>query len=154
MVREINCAVIVSSKRKLGACQTCVCRLPQTWVIKPLFTIKKKIKNQYKINPRNPWAARMAHFSRGKGERWKKNRNKTLLKEKENKKVADCDRPSDFFQNKSSLVNLISVWWSRSWRTQNFLDFQKRSILSKVMTILCSNSFLKRPSQIFPTGQS
>ena len=36
----------------------------------------------------------MSHFSRGKGERRKKKISKTLLKEEENKKVADCDKKS------------------------------------------------------------
>ena len=40
-----------------------------------------------------------------------------------------------FFQNRLNLVNLISVWWLRSVRTQNLLNFQKWSILSKVMLL-------------------
>ena len=39
------------------------------------------------------------------------------------------------FRYRLNWVNLISVWWPRSVQTQNFLDFQKRSILSKIMLL-------------------
>ena len=39
------------------------------------------------------------------------------------------------FRNRSNLVNLLSVWWPRSVRTQNFLDFQKRSTLSRAILL-------------------